>query len=93
MRIIGEIPHPHLKITVFKLENKFNVAFETPSCIQTFKIKQTSELERFEDIKKLVNDEFISIVNNRFGPMTDQLNHALKAALEDNDQEEFDIII
>lgn len=93
MRIIGEIPHPHLKITVFKMENKFNIAFETPSCIQTFKIKQASGLEHFEDIKKLVNDEFISIVDNRFGPMTLQLNHALKATIENNDQDEFDVII
>lgn len=93
MRIIGEIPHPIMKITVFKLENRFNVAFETPECIQTFKIRQVEGIDNFEDIKALIDENFIEIVAQRFSPMTGQISSALAGFLSPDQDDEFDHII
>ena len=39
MRILGYIDHPVVKITVFKMDNKFSVKFESIHYEQTFKFR------------------------------------------------------
>ena len=38
MRIIGQIEHPDLKITVFKSDNRISVKFENEGYEQIFKL-------------------------------------------------------
>lgn len=56
MRVIGHIPHPLLKITVFKTDTRFPVQFEAGSVQQTFRFRAGGSIEGLEDIKKLVDE-------------------------------------
>lgn len=58
MRIIGNIEHPHLKITVFKMDNRISVKFENALYEQTFKLGQDDRLDTIGAIQKLVDTAF-----------------------------------
>jgi hypothetical protein len=47
MRIIGTIPHPHLKISIFKMNERISVKFENERYEQTFKLGTD---ERFQSV-------------------------------------------
>lgn len=66
MRVAGEIDHPFMKITIFKMDNKLSVKFETGLFEQIFKFRTGENLESPEDIKKMVDQEFINQVENQF---------------------------
>lgn len=68
MRIIGSIPHPKITITIFSLNDKYQVKFEAGSMEQTFKIAQ-NEIQGMEGIKKLLDDEFMRKIMERFNEM------------------------
>jgi hypothetical protein len=75
MRVIGEIPHPQCKITVFHWNNRYLIKLEQGSLEQTFKVQEfdvTSE----EDIKLIVNEEFIQAALQRFELMGQSLHDA-----------------
>lgn len=74
MRIIGYLPHPVLKITVFKMETRFTVKFENEWLEQSFRFAQSDQLESFEDIQQLIDKHFMEQVEQRFESMrNDQL--------------------
>jgi hypothetical protein len=77
MRIIGEIQHPTLKITVFKMDNKLSVKFETGLYEQTFKFRESNELNNFESVQKLVDEQFVSAVLENFAKLHQMKNEAL----------------
>lgn len=77
MRIIGHIPHPQVTITVFSMNDKYQIQFEAGPMIQTFKLLH-SEVEGLEGIKKIVNDDFIEKVIERFNEMFLTLQEAKK---------------
>ena len=77
MRIIGEIPHPIMKITVFKMDNKLSVKFETGLYEQTFKFRESNELSDFESIEKLVDERFMAEVMEQFSKLHSAKNEAL----------------
>jgi hypothetical protein len=70
MRIIGDIPHPNLKITVFKMDNRLSVKFESGFNEQTFKFRTSSELQNFTDVERLVDAGFVENVEAAFTKMT-----------------------
>jgi hypothetical protein len=59
MRIIGTLPHPYVKITVFAMNMRYSVKFEMGQMEQTFKIRESEEINSIEDISRLVDDELI----------------------------------
>lgn len=69
MRIIGDIPHPDFKITLFKMDNRFSVKFESELNEQTYKFRANSELKNTADLIKLVDDEFLKAVYQNFKSM------------------------
>ncbi len=69
MRIIGYLDHPTLKITVFKMDNRISVKFETGFFEQTYKFPQDIHLQTLEDVKGLVNAEFTEAVRQEFDRM------------------------
>lgn len=77
MRIIGDIPHPSMKITVFKMDNKLSVKFETGLYEQTFKFRESNELSDFESMQKLVDEHFIAEVIEQFAKLHRTKNEAL----------------
>lgn len=68
MRIVGNIPNPSMRITVFHMNDKFIVKFEAGPMEQVFKFDQVQH-PGLEAIQKLMDAEFISDVHNRFNEM------------------------
>lgn len=93
MRIIGHIEHPVLKITVFKMDNKLSVKFETGLYEQTYKFRESEELQDMESIQKLVDAPFIQLVEQHFGQMHRVKNDALSRFLPAEDETGFPEII
>ncbi|MCC6723124.1 MAG: hypothetical protein IT258_01345 [Saprospiraceae bacterium] len=94
MRIIGDIPHPSMKITVFKMDNKLSVKFETGLYEQTFKFRESNELSDFPSMQRLVDEQFMQEVMEDFAKLHQVKNAALGRFLSQGDeQEEFEEII
>jgi hypothetical protein len=72
MRILGQIPHPDLLISVFKSGNKFILKFEAGPFEQSYKFMQADRLNEFEDVKGLVNEDLIKEVFHIFDQMNVQ---------------------
>lgn len=68
MRVIGNIPHPKISITIFSMNDKYQVKFEAGPMEQIFKIPHT-EVNGVEGIQKLVDEEFLKKVMDRFNEM------------------------
>lgn len=91
MRIIGEIPHPRLKITVFQMDQRLSLKLENGSLEQTYKFRRGEAIENFEDVKRFCTDKFVASVELIFKKMEDvqkQHGSAIRA-----DENEFDEII
>lgn len=68
MRIIGNIPHPDFRISVFHMNDKYIVKFEAGPMEQTFKFDQ-STFSGVEAISKAIDEEFLKKVKARFNEM------------------------
>lgn len=68
MRIIGTIPHPTITISIFSMNDKYQIRFEAGPMEQIFKIAQT-EVNGIEGIHKLVDEAFLQKVTERFNEM------------------------
>lgn len=69
MRIIGHIEHPHLKITVFKMDNRVSVKFENTQYEQTFKLGDDDRFSSMEAIQKWADAAFLEQVLDHFRQM------------------------
>ena len=68
MRVIGEVPHPNFKITLFHWNEKYLVKFENGPIEQTYKV-DAWDLTSEDDLKSLLNDDFIKSVTEQFEAM------------------------
>jgi len=93
MRIIGNIEHPILKITVFKMDNKFSVKFESGLYEQTYKFRSSDTIQGLEDIQKMVDAAFCSEVLQDFNRMHQRKNQAMARNLPQEVGGEFEEII
>ncbi len=93
MRIIGNIEHPNLKITVFKMNNRLSVKFETGLYEQTYKFREREDIASFEDIQTIVDETFINDVLDSFPNMHQSKMHAIARNLIDKKGNEFEVII
>ena len=69
MRIIGEIPHPLLKISIFKMGERISIKFENAGYEQTFKLGTDERFQNMETIQQLVDTAFITKVLQVFEQM------------------------
>ena len=76
MRVVSEIMHPELKITIFHWNNCYLIKLEAGLFEQTYKIQQY-DIASEEEVKKLVDDEFIRSAIDRFNQMAISLHKAL----------------
>lgn len=93
MRIIGNIEHPVLKITVFKMENKISIKFESGLYEQTYKFRTGDGMETFEDVEKLVDSAFLERVGDILQTMHEVKSQALLRQMSDLEEDEFATII
>lgn len=66
MRIIGQIEHPQLKITVFKMENRISVKFENSQYEQTFKLGEDERLANLAAVAQVIDPQFMEQVQTNF---------------------------
>ena len=62
MRIIGEIPHDFMKITVFKMNNKLSIKFEHDLLEQIIKFRAGSPVCDLETAKAFVTNNLNQII-------------------------------
>ena len=72
MRVVGEIPHPRLKITIFNWNNRYLIKLEAGFFEQTFKVSEF-DITSDEDLKKIVDAEFLKEAEARFDDMAQSL--------------------
>lgn len=79
MRVIGEIPHPEMKITIFYMNQKYLLKFEKNGLEQTYKISEFDYIiQSVDDIIKVVTPDWIHRVLLMFAEMQKSLSEALK---------------
>lgn len=93
MRIIGYIEHPTLKITVFKMDNRLSIKFETGQLEQTYKFRASEHIAQLSDIQKLIDERFITGVSAQFQAMLGISGDALARHLPVVDADEFPRIV
>ncbi|RDC62081.1 hypothetical protein [Adhaeribacter pallidiroseus] len=77
MRVVAEIPHAAVKITVFAWNGKYLIKLERGPYEQTYKISEM-EVATDEAIKQLLDETFINEAVGLF----QQMHHNLMLALE-----------
>jgi len=77
MRIIGEISHPHCKITLFHWNNRYLIKLEDGFLEQTFKIPEY-DLATEKDLSAVVSEPFIAEALARFEAMHASLQRAIE---------------
>lgn len=69
MRIIGTIPHPSLKISVFKMDGRISVKFENAGFEQTFKLGEDDRYSNLEAVQRWADAPLIESVLERMADM------------------------
>lgn len=69
MRIIGEIQHPTLKITVFKMGERISVKFENERYEQTYKLGADERFAKMGLIEQWMDSSFLDKVQQAFQQM------------------------
>jgi hypothetical protein len=92
MRIVGEIAHPVMKITVFKNDGKFSIKFESGLLEHIYKFREDERLQTFEDIQKFADEIFIEKSADILRGMYEAREVAFQRNFQEED-DEFDTII
>ncbi len=69
MRIIAELPHPYLIISILNMNHKFIVKIEQGNLEQTYKIAEADLLDGVNSVFELLDEEFLKTVLTRFHEM------------------------
>jgi hypothetical protein len=93
MRIIGSIPHPTLKISVFKSDNRISVKFENARYEQTFKLGDEEHFKSLENLEKWADATLLEQVQTHFRLMHQAALEAGARAFPPSQTNEFEEII
>lgn len=93
MRIIGEIEHPTLKVTVFKNGNRFSVKFEDGGVEQTYKFDDGQNIESLGDVKRQIDAVFLQKIEKGITEMQIARLQTLRRNSTEVDEEEFEDIL
>lgn len=93
MRIVGDIPHSSLKITIFLHDSKYSVKFESGLYEMTYKFRSGDTLDSVADIKAIVDGEFIQAVEESLPKMHQQKLGAMSRWLQEKEDLDFEEII
>ena len=78
MRVIAEVPHSHFKITIFEWNEKYVIKIEIGQFEQSYKIS-TMDVNGLDDVKALLNEEFLEGVMKRFLSMREDFHNRYTA--------------
>ena len=68
MRIVDSIPHESMTISIFQMNDKYQVRFEAGPMEQLFKFK-VEEVKSLENLKTIITSDFIEATRKRFNDM------------------------
>jgi hypothetical protein len=74
MRIIDSIPHKSMTISIFQMNDKYQVKFEAGPMEQIFKFF-INEVKGLDGLKQKINDNFIESTRLRFNDMFKQMTN------------------
>jgi len=80
MRQLADIPHPEVKITLFSWNGKYLIKLEKGQLEQTYKVSEM-DVTSDEDVRALLDEEFIAAAVQRF----QQMRQDLQAAFDRHD--------
>jgi hypothetical protein len=92
MRVVGEIEHPRLKITIFKNDGKFSIKFEAGLLEQIYKFRDDERLGGVDAVKSLVDAAFIAEIEGILTTMKTAQISAMERVFP-IDEDEFDVIL
>ena len=69
MRIIAELPHPDMRITIMSMNQKFIVKMEKGVYEQIFKVAETDLTDGVNSVFELLDDDFLTRIAERFKEM------------------------
>jgi hypothetical protein len=92
MRIIGEIPHPVYKISVFFASDRISIKFEDGLLEQIYKFRDGEGVHNLESAIHFVSDSFLKEVAHHFQLMKKAKYQNLQASGDINEDEFPDII-
>jgi hypothetical protein len=70
MRVVADIPHPDLKITLLSWNGKYLLKFEKGDFEQTYKVSEMN-VTGDDSVKELIDEDFIDAILKRFDDMRD----------------------
>lgn len=68
MRIIDSIPHQSMTISIFQMNDKYQVKFEAGPMEQIFKFS-IEDVRGVENLKKMITEDFMEKTRLRFNDM------------------------
>ena len=77
MRLLGEIPHPDCKITLFAWNNRYLLKFESGYLEQTYKINQ-HDISDERELHRLADEVFVQRALTTFEQMGQSLQEAMQ---------------
>lgn len=92
MRIIQEYSHGTIKVTIFRMDNKYSVKLEQALMEQTYKFREGGAVERLEDVQKLLDERFFESAQYIFSKMS-QLRQTAVASVAKADDDDFPVIL
>jgi hypothetical protein len=79
MRVIAEIPHPAVKITLFHWNGKYLIKLERGNLEQTYKVSEL-DVTGEQEVRAMLDESFISAVVELFDQMRGKLREARERA-------------
>lgn len=64
MRIVGEIPHPVMKITIMHHNEKYTIQFEDRDVMQSIIVRESNKIDSLESLKSYVDENFVQIIHS-----------------------------
>lgn len=78
MRVIEEISFPGFKLSILAMNQKFILKFEKGNLEQTYKVAEMDLIFGLEDVKKMLNETFLTTVMERFKQMNNDFADQLE---------------
>ncbi|MCB9034954.1 MAG: hypothetical protein H6553_14045 [Chitinophagales bacterium] len=78
MRIVGQIDHPFIKITLLQINDKFLIKLEHGLMEQTYKIRICDEIPNTDVVTQLVDETFLGQCIAQFSTMNKALYESMQ---------------
>jgi hypothetical protein len=93
MRVLGEIPHPVFKITVFIHNDRFTLQVENGIFSQHYRVRKKPGIECLDDFCQVVDKTFLDGVASIFNTMHVHWRRQVLDRMDPTNVSEFDNIL